>query len=194
LSALPEFAAEPAQARAHQHDAPAAPSPCATSGDHVKPRVVIVDEHQLLSDGVRQALEQNGVDVLGVATSASGAVDAVALGLADAVIFCMRTQSGVDRLLATVAPAPSRPLRAPVSVFAPGLTSRERQVLRLLIEGASNKDVARRLAIRSNTVRTHVQNLLTKLRVHTRLEAVTLAIRGGLMDPEEDVTIQTVDP
>jgi DNA-binding NarL/FixJ family response regulator len=193
LSALPEFAAELAKAQAHQHDAPAAPSPRGTSGDQVKPRVVIVDEHQLLSDGVRQALEQNGVDVLGVATSASGAVDAVALGLADAVIFCMRTQSGLDRMPATAAPAQSRPLRAPVSVFAPGLTSRERQVLMLLIEGASNKDMAKRLDIRSNTVRTHVQNLLAKLRVHTRLEAVTLAIRGGLMDPEEDVAIQTVN-
>jgi DNA-binding NarL/FixJ family response regulator len=194
LSALPDFAAELQKAQAHHHDAPAPTSTGATSGDQVKPRVVIVDEHRVLSDGVRQALEQNGVDVLGVATSAGGAVNAVALGLADAVIFCMRTQSGRDRMPATAVPALQRPQRTPVSVFAPGLTSRERQVLRLLIEGASNKDMAKRLDIRSNTVRTHVQNLLAKLRVHTRLEAVTLAIRGGLMDPAEDVTTQAVDP
>lgn len=194
MSALRDFAAELAKAQAPEHDAPVTPPAGPTNRDHVKPRVVIVDEHQLLSGGVRQALEQNGVDVLGVATSASGAVDAVALGLADAVIFCMRTQTGLDRLPAPAPPAPERLRRAPVSVFAPGLTSRERQVLRLLIEGASNKDMAKRLAIRSNTVRTHVQNLLAKLRVHTRLEAVTLAIRGGLLDPQEDVAIQTVEP
>jgi two-component system nitrate/nitrite response regulator NarL len=64
--------------------------------------------------------------------------------------------------------------------FAGYLTPRERQVLGLLMEGASNKDMARRLSIRSNTVRTHVQNVLTKLQVHTRLGAVTLAVRQGL--------------
>ena len=60
------------------------------------------------------------------------------------------------------------------------LTPRERQVLGLLMEGASNKDMARRLSIRSNTVRTHVQNVLTKLQVHTRLGAVTFAVRQGV--------------
>jgi DNA-binding NarL/FixJ family response regulator len=194
LSALPDFAAELAKAQAHQHNSPAAPPPGPTNGDQVKPRVVIVDEHQLLSDGVRHALEQNGVDVLGVATSANGAVDALARGMADAVIFCMRTQSGLDRLPPPAAPPAHPPLRPPVSIFAPGLTSRERQVLRLLIEGASNKDMAKRLAIRSNTVRTHVQNLLAKLRVHTRLEAVTLAIRAGLLDTEEGVAVQMAEP
>lgn len=194
MSALPEFGPELAKAQTDQHDAPVALPLGATDRDPIKPRVVIVDEHQLLSEGVRHALEQNGVDVLGVATTASGAVDAVALGLADAVIFCMRTQSGVDRLPAAASPTPQRPVRAAVSVFAPGLTSRERQVLRLLIQGASNKDMAKRLAIRSNTVRTHVQNLLAKLRVHTRLEAVTLAIRGGLLDAEEGTAIREAQP
>src|ERR1700731_1802808 len=98
VSALPDFAAELAKAEAHRHDAPAAPPQGPTASGRVKARVVIVDEHHLLSDGVRYALEQNGVDVLGVATTADGALDAVALGRADAVIFCMRTQSGLDRL------------------------------------------------------------------------------------------------
>jgi DNA-binding NarL/FixJ family response regulator len=64
------------------------------------------------------------------------------------------------------------------------LTPRERQVLGLLMEGASNKDMARRLSIRSNTVRTHVQNVLTKLQVHTRLGAVTFAVRQGVTSSE----------
>ena len=63
-----------------------------------------------------------------------------------------------------------------------GLTLRERQVLALLVEGFSNKEMARRLEIRSNTARTHVQNVLTKLRVHNRLSAVALAMREGLVE------------
>lgn len=194
MSALPEFAAELAEGQAHRYEGEAAAPPGRTSRGLVKPRVVIVDEHQLLSDGVRRALEQNGVDVLGVATSANSAVDVLTREGADAVIFCMRTQSGLDRLPAPSAPPAHPPQRPTVSVFAPGLTSRERQVLRLLIEGASNKDMAKRLAIRSNTVRTHVQNLLAKLRVHTRLEAVTLAIRAGMLDTDENAAMQAVEP
>jgi two-component system nitrate/nitrite response regulator NarL len=44
--------------------------------------------------------------------------------------------------------------------------------------------MAKRLSIRSNTVRTHVQSVLTKLRVHTRLGAATLAMRQGLLNPD----------
>jgi len=66
------------------------------------------------------------------------------------------------------------------------LTLRERQVLALLIEGASNKDIARRLSLRSNTVRTYVQSLLRKLQVHTRLEAVSLATSE---DQRENLTV-----
>jgi DNA-binding NarL/FixJ family response regulator len=154
--------------------------------------VLVVDEHQLLSDGIRQALEQSGVDILGVVSTADAALSALSLGLADAVILCMRTLKASDRLQAEVVERSPRPAAQAQPIFRPGLTSRERQVLRLLVEGASNKDVARRLAIRSNTVRTHVQNLLAKLQVHTRLEAVTMAMRAGFVESEESGAIQEV--
>lgn len=57
------------------------------------------------------------------------------------------------------------------------LTPREREVLGLLVEGADGKTIADRLRISRNTVRTHVQSILTKLQVHSRLEAATLAVR-----------------
>lgn len=57
------------------------------------------------------------------------------------------------------------------------LTRRQRDVLALLIEGAGAADIADRLSVTRNTVRTHVQNILTKLQVHTRLEAVALSSR-----------------
>jgi two-component system, NarL family, nitrate/nitrite response regulator NarL len=57
------------------------------------------------------------------------------------------------------------------------LTRRERTVLVLLMAGAGADAIAARLSVSRNTVRTHVQNILTKLQVHTRLEAVALASR-----------------
>lgn len=61
------------------------------------------------------------------------------------------------------------------------LTRRELEVLELLAEGMSNPEIAGRLHISINTVRNHVQNLLTKLGAHSRLEAVALGIRQGLV-------------
>jgi two-component system, NarL family, nitrate/nitrite response regulator NarL len=69
----------------------------------------------------------------------------------------------------------------PKPVFSEPLTGREQQVLALLVQGSGNKEIGRLLSLRPDTVRTHVQNLFRKLRVHSRLEAATTAMRGGLV-------------
>jgi PAS domain S-box-containing protein len=61
------------------------------------------------------------------------------------------------------------------------LTPREIEVLRLMAAGIGTDDIARRLSLTRSTVRNHVQNLLPKLRVHTRVEAVVLALKAGLV-------------
>ncbi len=61
------------------------------------------------------------------------------------------------------------------------LTPRERQVLDLLALGESKEAIARRLFLSTNTVRNHIQNILTKLGAHSRLEAVAAAAREGLL-------------
>ena len=63
------------------------------------------------------------------------------------------------------------------------LTPREREILQLLSDGATTKAIALRLHIAPNTVRSHVQGLFSKLQVHSRLEAVALAARHGLISP-----------
>jgi two-component system response regulator DevR len=63
------------------------------------------------------------------------------------------------------------------------LTARELEVLELLAAGTPNHELAERMSISRNTVRNHVQNLLNKLGVHSRLEAVALATREGLLRP-----------
>jgi two-component system response regulator DevR len=62
------------------------------------------------------------------------------------------------------------------------LTAREREVLGLLADGLSSEAIASRLYLSANTVRNHVQNVLTKLGAHSRLEAVSLAVRAGILD------------
>ena len=64
-----------------------------------------------------------------------------------------------------------------VGLLAGQLTAREREVLGLLVRGASGLEIAAELSISRNTVRTHVQSILTKLQVHSRLEAATFAVR-----------------
>ncbi len=62
------------------------------------------------------------------------------------------------------------------------LTPREGEVLRLLAEGLSDKEIAERLYVGSGTVRSHVVSIFGKLRVHSRLQALVFAVRYGLVD------------
>jgi DNA-binding NarL/FixJ family response regulator len=64
-----------------------------------------------------------------------------------------------------------------------GLTPRELEVLRLLVEGRSNRQIAEQLFISNKTASVHVTNLLSKLGVHSRLEAAAMARRLGLEQP-----------
>jgi two-component system response regulator DevR len=65
------------------------------------------------------------------------------------------------------------------------LTPRELQVMQLIAEGVSNQAIAERLFISSHTVRNHVQRIITKLGVHSKLEAVAVATRLGFVRPPE---------
>lgn len=71
-------------------------------------------------------------------------------------------------------------------LLARQLTNRERQVLAMLVEGAQSSEIARRLWVSPRTVRTHVHNILTKLQVHSRLQAAAFAIRNGIVKVSRD--------
>jgi len=68
------------------------------------------------------------------------------------------------------------------SVPTPRLTDRELEVLRLVALGKSNREIAGDLFISENTVKNHVRNILEKLHLHTRMEAVMYAVREKLLD------------
>ena len=74
------------------------------------------------------------------------------------------------------------------------LTQRQREVLLLLCEGLPNKLIGRRLAISDNTVKSHVASVLRSLNAATRLEAVTVAFKLGLVQPSELQQVNVVAP
>jgi NarL family two-component system response regulator LiaR len=61
------------------------------------------------------------------------------------------------------------------------LSAREREVLALMVEGLNNPDIAERLSISRSTARAHVSNILSKLGVSNRAEAIALALRRKLV-------------
>jgi DNA-binding NarL/FixJ family response regulator len=65
---------------------------------------------------------------------------------------------------------------------APRLTDREMEVLRLVAEGDSNRDIGKKLFISENTVKNHIRNILEKLHLHNRLAAVKYAVREKLLE------------
>jgi len=67
-------------------------------------------------------------------------------------------------------------------VPAPRLTERELEVLKLVARGMNNRDIARELFISENTVKNHIRNILEKLQLHSRMEAVVYAVREKLLE------------
>jgi DNA-binding NarL/FixJ family response regulator len=90
-----------------------------------------------------------------------------------------------DELIARTRRFVARSIARSSSVYRSGtfdLTSREQEVLRLLAEGLDQKVIAGQLFITTKTVSTHIQRILSKLGVHSRTEAVSLAYRERLIE------------
>jgi DNA-binding NarL/FixJ family response regulator len=95
---------------------------------------------------------------------------------------------GVVASLQVIAGSPTSPARTVPWV---GLTLRERQVLGLLVEGTSTAGMAKRLGISTATIRSHVKSLLSKLCVHSRIEAVALIRSTEARSPwAQDVDVE----
>ena len=70
-------------------------------------------------------------------------------------------------------------------MLGPALTEREQAVLDLIVRGRSNKEIGQELSITEGTVKAHVNNVLGKLGVSDRTQAALMAVRFGLIKPEE---------
>ena len=171
------------------------------AAQRLRPEVVVVDDKLPDSDGVvttaliKAKVPETSVVLLTHTYSESIAVTGFAAGCASVLakdrawvelVSTVRaayhgeatvSQANLQDVLSTVKNEPRPNLGA-------DLTSRERDVLACLREGCSNAEVGRRLGISPNTVRNHVSRISYKLNVHSKLEAVVVAIRQGLIgDP-----------
>jgi len=163
-----------------------------------QPDACLIDRHVALDSDVqtisrlREASERTSVIVLSAnpATEAVGrAMDAGASGYVhqsrgiDALVSALeRVLSG--EIVIDVPDAPPRRTPEPNHALrlAAHLTGRERQCLLMLVEGLDTAAMVERLGVSRTTVRTHLQAVLTKLGVHSRLEAASFAVRHRLPD------------
>jgi two-component system, NarL family, nitrate/nitrite response regulator NarL len=75
--------------------------------------------------------------------------------------------------------------RDEASTDSSSLTIRERQILGLVVDGASNRDIAQQLRITEGTVKNHLHHILEKLHLQNRVQITAYALRRGLVNPKE---------
>jgi DNA-binding NarL/FixJ family response regulator len=164
-------------------------------GEH-RPDVLLLDAHMPRTDvcevvrGAKAAAPETMVVVLSADTRreiVDVAIQAGADGFLAKDLTGWQVASVLRKLLAgqttPVKPAvPERPARDPsVELRVRTLSAREREILGLLVNGHSNRRIAEECFLSLNTVRTHVQNVLVKLGVHSKLEAVAFALENQVV-------------
>jgi DNA-binding NarL/FixJ family response regulator len=111
---------------------------------------------------------------------AEALVDGVrSIAAGEALLAPELTRAVIERAIARERTEPTP--TGPVDVVPGNLTEREAEVLRLIARGLSNNEIAELLVIGNTTVKTHVSNVLTKLSLRDRVQAVAYAYRNGLV-------------
>jgi DNA-binding NarL/FixJ family response regulator len=169
-----------------------------------KPAVVVMDFSSLDSSGpaaaaaIRTELPQIPIVVLGAEQSDNALLDAIDAG----AIAYLTKEATADQIVEAVKRAGKGEVLIPVSQFARAiarrrsiaaqqaererraalLTARELEILELLVQGEGTTGMSHRLGITPNTIEWHVGHLIDKLGVHSKLQAVIVAARLGLID------------
>ena len=204
-------------------------------------RLVLVEDHQALREGLELLLDREGCDVVGAAGSAAHGEALVRERDPDVALVDIRLgeESGIDLTRRLVDADPQRRVMlytgssdvellvsgldsgargyalkdAPVGELVdalslvaeggtyvdprlrpallsrqatqrlPGLSPREREIMDLLAQGLTGEQVAERLVLSAETVKTHIRNAMTKLEASTRVHAVAIALREGYISP-----------
>jgi two-component system, NarL family, nitrate/nitrite response regulator NarL len=146
---------------------------------------------------VLEASPRTRVVVLTGSSDPNAVDDALAAGASSWVAKSEPTQRIVDaieqaRSMRVVQRKPASESRSgtrtPEEKLIRFLTSREREVLERLVAGQTTSVMAREMRVAYSTARTHIQNVLTKLGVHSKLAAVTMAARNGVTPPRRNGT------
>jgi two-component system, NarL family, response regulator LiaR len=163
--------------------------------EDTQPDVVLMDLVMPVMDGIEaiQTIRSRFPDTQVIALTSFSDQDMVQKAIQEGVIgYLLKNVSGEDLAQAirsaydgkvTLAPEVTRDfiLSAQRRSPAESLTEREREVLALLVKGRSNPQIADLLTISRSTARAHVSNILSKLGVSNRAEAIALALRNKLV-------------
>lgn len=161
---------------------------------YLQPDVVLMDLMMPKMDGIQatHAIRKQFPTVKVIALTSYQEKELVhQVILEGAISYLLKNVTGEELVAAIRKAVAGKPTMAPEITQAlirdqfpsPGddLTCREKEVLGLLVEGLSNPDIADRLTISRSTARAHVSNILMKLGVTNRSEAITLALRNKLV-------------
>jgi DNA-binding NarL/FixJ family response regulator len=176
------------------------------------PDLVVMDVEMPVMNGVdamrmiREQLPRTKVIMLTVSDSEDFLFEAIRSGahgyllkdlrpeqLYDMLRSVMRNETPVSPAIAGRLLAEFRgrePVRSPVpeQEQGPGLTRRELEILQLVADGLSNKEIGTALSITEGTVKNHVHNALEKLHLENRIQAAAYVVRHGLGHRPEDLT------
>jgi DNA-binding NarL/FixJ family response regulator len=206
-------------------------------------RLVLIEDHQALREGLELLLDRHGVEVVGTAGTAAEGRELIERLEPDVALVDIRLgdDSGIELTRAVLDRNPSRrvvlytgssdvellisgldsgargyalkegtpkeltgaletvagggtyvdPRLRPALLSRqttqrmPSLSKREREIMDLLSQGLTGEDVAERLVLSSETVKTHIRNAMSKLEAHTRVHAVAIALREGYITGPE---------
>ncbi len=132
---------------------------------------------------VMEAIRRGAAGYLLKDTTADGVISAIRNVAAGQMVVEGRLLRAALATVNTPDPTPNLLARQRAEAFQ--MTPREQDVLRLLAEGLTNKEIGSLLTIGEDTVKKHVQNLIWKLRAADRTQAAILAYRMGLIDPKD---------
>lgn len=164
---------------------------------NVKPDVVLMDLMMAVMDGVTaiRLLREKMPEIRIIALTSASETDVVTAAMQAGALSYLQKDVNLDQLVGAVRAAArgERTLSAEATqalinaatrptVASYNLTEREREVLQFVAAGLTNAEIAERMYISRSTVKFHVSSLLSKLNVATRAEAITVALKAGLVN------------
>jgi DNA-binding NarL/FixJ family response regulator len=187
--------------------------PCADIQLVVPLRLVLIEDHQALREGLELLLSREGCEDDGIALTPTlpdadaGRRIMLYTGSADEELLFSGLNLGAQgyalndgsphelvgalRLVAEGGSYVEPRLRPALlsrrsTERLPSLSNREREIIDLLAQGFTGEQVAERLVLSAETIKTHIRNAMNKLEAHTRVHATAIALREGFISPPVD--------